>query len=60
MEVMTNGAEVTPHGVAQLEVGLDSFTGYSIGNAETTDEALELASTNPMISSVVVYELARM
>ena len=57
---MSHGAEVTSHGVRQLEVGLDSFTGYSILNVETADEALELAATNPMITSVVVYELASM
>ena len=57
---MSHGAEVTSDGVTQLEVGLDSFTGYAILNAETADEALELAATNPMITSVVVYELARM
>lgn len=57
---MSNGAEVTPDAVTSLELGLDSFTGYSIVNAESTDEALELAATNPMITSVVVYELAHM
>jgi hypothetical protein len=57
---MSNGAEVTPGGVTPLELGLDSFTGYSIVNADNADEALQLASTNPMITSVVVYELARM
>lgn len=29
-------------------------------NAETMDAAVELAKTNPMITSVVVYELAHM
>ena len=57
---MTNGREITPDGVETLEAGLDSFTGYSIINAESVDAATELAKTNPMITSVVVYELARM
>jgi hypothetical protein len=33
---------------------------YSIVNAESMEAAVELAKTNPMITSVVVYELARM
>lgn len=43
-----------------LELGLESFTGYSIVNVESMDEAVELAKTNPMITSVMVYDLARM
>ena len=57
---MSGGAEVTPEGVTPIALGLESFTGYSILNADSTDEALELAKTNPMITSVVVYDLARM
>jgi hypothetical protein len=54
------GAEVTPNATDQIEPGPDSFTGYSILNADSMDEAIDLARTNPMITSVVVYELARM
>lgn len=57
---MTNGVEVTPNAVTPIETGLDSFTGYSIVNVESMEEALELAKSNPMITSVVAYELARM
>jgi hypothetical protein len=57
---MSGGAEVTPEGVTPIVLGLESFTGYSILNADSTEEALELAKANPMITSVVVYELARM
>ena len=57
---MTGGVEVTPNGVQQLELGPESFTGYSIINADGIDAAIELAKTNPMITSVVVHELARM
>jgi hypothetical protein len=46
--------------VNEIEPGTESFTGYSIVNAETIEAAVELAKTNPMITSVVVYELARM
>jgi hypothetical protein len=57
---MTGGVEVTPDDVNEIEPGTESFTGYSIVNAETMEAAVELAKTNPMITSVVVYELARM
>ena len=57
---MSRGAEVTPDAVTPIETGLDSLTGYSIVNADTMDEAVEIAKTNPMITGVVVYELARM
>ena len=57
---MTGGVEVTPNAVHELELGPESFTGYSIINADGIDAAIELAKTNPMITSVVVHELARM
>lgn len=57
---LSSGAEVRPDGVTPIELGLDSFTGYSILNADSMEEAIELAKTNPMITSVVLYELARM
>lgn len=57
---MSGGVEVTPDGVAELDLGPDSFTGYSIVNADSMDDALALARTNPMITSVVVHELAKM
>ena len=57
---MTGGVEVTPDGVSEIELGTESFTGYSIVNAESMEAAVELAKTNPMITSVVVYELALM
>jgi hypothetical protein len=56
---MTGGVEVTPDDVNEVELGTESFTGYSIVNAESMEAAVELAKTNPMITSVVVYELAR-
>jgi hypothetical protein len=57
---MTGGLEVTPDGVAELELGADSLTGYSIVNAESVEDAIELARRNPMVTSLVVHELARM
>ncbi len=57
---MSAGAEVTPDAVTPIEIGLESFTGYSIINADSMDDAIALAKTNPMITSVVVYDLLRM
>lgn len=57
---MSSGVEVTPNAVHEIETGLDSFTGYSIINADSMEDAIALAKTNPMITSVVVYDLARM
>ena len=57
---MTAGVEVRPDGVQQLQLGSESLTGYSIINADSLDAAIELAKTNPMITSVVVHEFARM
>ena len=54
------GVEITPDAIVEVETGLDSLTGYSILNADTMDEAIAIAQTNPMITSVIVYELARM
>ena len=57
---MSGGVEVTPDEVKTIQTGLESFTGYSIINADTMDDAIVLAKANPMITSVVVYDLARM
>ncbi len=57
---MSGGAEVTPTSTTDLEVGVDSFTGYSVIEADDREAALALARTNPMITSVVVHELAKM
>ena len=57
---MTAGVEITPDAVEEIETGHESLTGYSILNADTRDEAIAIARTNPMITSVIVYELARM
>ncbi len=57
---LTAGVEVTQEGATDLPLGLDSFTGYSIVDATSLDDAVALARTNPMVTSVVVHELARM
>ncbi len=58
---MAAGTEIMKDGsVKELEFGLEALTGYSIINAETKEEAIEIAKTNPMITSVTVYELTKM
>ena len=57
---LSDGVEVTPEGATDLPLGLDSLTGYSLVRAQDRDEALALAASNPMITSVVVHELAKM
>ena len=37
----------------------DSITGYSIINAESLEEAEEVARGNPFIASIRVYEIVR-
>ena len=54
------GVEVTPGGVEQLPTGTEALTGYSIVSVDDMEAAIELAKTNPMITSVVVHELGRM
>ena len=54
------GREITRDGTKELPLGLDSITGYSIINAENMDEAEQIAKTNPMITSIRVYEASSM
>jgi hypothetical protein len=38
-------------------MGGDSITGYSIINAKSLEEAEKIASDNPFIASIRVYEI---
>ena len=38
-------------------MAMDSITGYSIINAESLDEAEQIARENPFIASIRVYEV---
>jgi len=51
------GREITRDGTNELPWGADSITGYSIINAESMDEAVQIASGNPFISSIRIYEV---
>lgn len=49
--------EISAAGVEDLTMGPDSITGYSIINAESIDEAEQLAQGNPFIKSIRIYEI---
>jgi len=52
-----NGREISKSGLQELSWDSDCITGYNIIEAETIDEAVGLAQSNPFISSVRIYEL---
>lgn len=54
---LRNGREIGKNGTADLPMGLDAVTGYTIVSADSFEEAQELASTNPFVSSIRIYEL---
>ena len=49
--------EISHSGTKDLPMAADSITGYSIINAESLDEAEEIAGKNPFIASIRVYEI---
>jgi hypothetical protein len=55
-----HGREISSSGTRDLPWGMDSITGYNIIEAESLDEAEELAKGNPYIASIRVYELRSM
>jgi len=51
------GREVSRDGTKELGWDLQCLTGYNVIEAESLDEAEELAKSCPFISSIRVYEL---
>jgi hypothetical protein len=49
--------EITKTGSKDLPMGVESITGYSIINAESLEEAEKIATDNPFIASIRVYEI---
>jgi hypothetical protein len=49
--------EISKSGTKDLPMGMESITGYTMIQAENLDEAEKLASTNPYIASIRVYEI---
>ena len=54
------GKEVTKLGVKDLPHDKNAITGYSIINAESMEEAVTIVQDCPIITSMRVYEAARM
>lgn len=52
-----DGREISKAGVSALPFGPDSITGYNVIEAEDLDAAEKIASENPFVASVRVYEL---
>jgi hypothetical protein len=55
---LRSAREISRAGAKDLPMGLESITGYTIINAESMDQAEELARGNPFISSIRIYEIA--
>ncbi len=53
------GQEVTSDGVAELGWDENCLTGYSVIEAETMEEATKIASGNPFITAIRIYELRK-
>ena len=55
----SGGREITHDGIEELPFGPDSWTGYSMIEAEDLDEATRIAQDNPFIKGIRVYEVHR-
>ena len=53
----SGGREISKNGTRDLPWDMDAITGYSVIEAESLDEAEKLASSNPYISSIRIYEV---
>lgn len=53
----SNGREISNSGTKDLPMGMESITGYVMIEAEDIDEAEKLASSNPYIHSIRIYEV---
>lgn len=51
------GREVSKGGTRDLPWDMEAITGYNIIEAESMDEAVKLASSNPFIASIRIYEI---
>ena len=56
----SGGREISHDGAADLPMGPGCITGYSLINAESLEEAENIAAENPFIDSIRVYEIHRM
>lgn len=51
------GREISRDGTRVLGMDSEAFTGYSIINAESLEQAESIAAENPFIASIRVYEI---
>jgi len=51
------GHEISKSGAKPLPMGPDSITGYVMVKAESFDDAVKMAETNPFIKSIRIYEV---
>ena len=51
-----HGIEITREGTKELSLDLGAITGYCIINADSMDEAEEIAKRCPIITGIRVYE----
>ena len=49
--------EISHSGTQDLTMGPDSITGYSIIKADSLEDAEKVASANPFVKSIRVYEI---
>jgi hypothetical protein len=56
----SEGRELTKDGWRDLPLGIDSYTGYTIVQAEDMDAAAKLLDGYPMISGARIYEASVM
>lgn len=54
---LMNGREMSKDGTADLGWDMESITGYSIIHAESMEDAEKIASGNPFITSIRIYEI---
>ncbi|OGO69157.1 MAG: hypothetical protein A2Z49_13145 [Chloroflexi bacterium RBG_19FT_COMBO_56_12] len=54
------GREITHNGTKELAHDLGAITGYSIIKADNIDEAVKIAKSCPIITSIRVYEAMSM
>lgn len=54
---LSGGREISKEGTEDLPMGLESITGFMIVNAASHDDAMQMAESNPYITSIRVYEL---
>ena len=51
------GAEITKDGQSDLAIDRSAITGLTVINAERFEDAVALASENPFVSAIRVYEV---